>query len=136
MKTIINLFSLIILLVASTSLASCQSQLNAGIESGGITYLNASQFAEKAVKGKGIILDVRTPGEYFSGHISQAVNMDYYASDFESKLQKLDPGKEYYLYCASGNRSAKAAKILADKGFKKVYSLKNSGYSELRNFLN
>ena len=40
-----------------------------------------------------VILDVRTPEEYSEGHIEGAINNDYYADDFESKLDELDKAK-------------------------------------------
>jgi phage shock protein E len=131
MKAINLIFSLLFLVFTSASVASCQSQLNGGV-TGNVEHLNVAQFTEKLEKGKGIILDVRTPEEYAGGNVPGAANIDFYGSQFDAQLQKLDPAKEYYIYCASGNRSGKAARIMAEKGFKKVYSLSNGGYNDLR----
>ena len=37
-----------------------------------------------------VILDVRTPGEFSSGHIEDAVNMDYFSESFRDDLDELD----------------------------------------------
>lgn len=71
----------------------------------------------KASPDKVVILDVRTAGEYQSGHVKGAPNVDFY-SNFEQAIQKLPKEKEYYLYCASGRRSASATEIMRKHGFK------------------
>ncbi|MBT2558406.1 rhodanese-like domain-containing protein [Hymenobacter sp. ISL-91] len=77
-----------------------------------------------------VLLDVRTPEEYASGHLPGAANLDFRAPDLAARLQKLDPGKTYILYCASGNRSNKTALLLQEKGFKHVI---NAGaYKDLK----
>lgn len=64
-------------------------------------------------------LDVRTLAEYSEGHIAKTINInvmdDSFASMADSLLQKEKP---VALYCRSGKRSKKAAKILSDKGYK------------------
>ena len=71
-----------------------------------------------------MILDVRTPNEYASGHIPGAVNMDFYAPDFSQRLESLDKTRECFIYCASGNRSGQAMKIMQQAGFRRVVDLK------------
>ena len=44
-----------------------------------------------------VILDVRTPQEFQSGHIQGAINIDFYAPDFPQQLDKLDKSKVYVL---------------------------------------
>lgn len=68
----------------------------------------------------GVVLDVRSPEEFQSGHISNAVNMDYNAPDFTQNTEGLDKTKTYYVYCKVGGRSSKAADILRSKGFHAV----------------
>ncbi len=69
------------------------------------------------------LIDVRKPEEFSSGHIENAVNMNFYDSDFQSQLKSLDKTKEVYLYCRSGGRSGKTAKMMKDMGFEKIYDL-------------
>ena len=69
-------------------------------------------------------MDVRTPEEYSRGHISNALNIDYYATDFQEQLDKLPRDKEYLLYCRTGNRSGHTLKTMQEMGFRHVYNLR------------
>lgn len=71
----------------------------------------------------GVVLDVRTAGEFQGGHIEGAVNMDFMESNFSDKLASLDKEKTYFMHCASGGRSAKALNAMRDMGFVAVYEL-------------
>ncbi len=79
----------------------------------GKSFKEAYQKSENAV-----LMDVRTPEEYAGGSINDAENIDYYDSDFESKVLKLDKSKEYFIFCRSGNRSGKTCSLLEGHGFK------------------
>ncbi len=70
-----------------------------------------------------VILDVRTPQEFQAGHIKGAINIDFYAPDFPQKLDRLDKGKVYVVYCRSGNRSAKTVALMKQQGFRVVYEI-------------
>ncbi len=70
-----------------------------------------------------ILLDVRTPQEYASGHLEYAINIDYNSSTFKQSLTTFDKDKTYLLYCRTGNRSSNAFKIMKEMGFKKVYHM-------------
>ncbi len=78
---------------------------------------------ENAGNADFVIIDVRTAEEFAEGHIENAVNIDYYASTFESDIHALDKDKVYLIYCRSGNRSGKALDIMEDLGFQEVYDL-------------
>lgn len=70
------------------------------------------------------ILDVRTPEEWNEGYIQGAKLVTFPADDFAEKATKaLDPEKPVLVYCRGGGRSAKAAKLLRDAGFKDVREL-------------
>ena len=79
------------------------------------------------------LIDLRTPNEFSSGHIENAVNVDFFnQNNFKATFTKLDKKKPLYIYCRSGNRSSRAAKQLAGLGFEKIYDLKG-GYMKWRN---
>ncbi|MCU0368087.1 MAG: rhodanese-like domain-containing protein [Cyclobacteriaceae bacterium] len=69
------------------------------------------------------LLDVRTQSEYAQGHLAQATLMDFYSSDFQTRVAKLDKSKPVFVYCAVGGRSASAASMLSSMGFKEIYDL-------------
>lgn len=85
--------------------------------------LEPKPFAQTLSRTKGIVLDVRTPEEYAEGHLSQARNIDYKNDNFRQAVNKLDKTKPYFVYCKAGVRSAKAADIMKELGFKQVYTL-------------
>lgn len=70
-----------------------------------------------------VILDVRTADEYNSGHIANAINLDYYAPDFKLNVDKLDKNKQYLIYCRTGVRGTAATQIMITFGFKNVQNL-------------
>lgn len=108
----------ILYLASAILLISC-SNTNSQI----IENINASQFETLIKKQDGIILDVRTSEEFYSGHISDATNLDYYKNDFEEKLNIMRKDIPIYVYCRSGGRSKKAAGYMKNLGFSKVYNL-------------
>ena len=78
-----------------------------------------------------IVLDVRTPQEYNSGHLKNANNLDYNAPDFAAKLARLDKNKTYLVYCAVGGRSSKAAKLMQEQGFRQVFNV-SEGFTSMK----
>lgn len=70
-----------------------------------------------------VILDIRTPEEFAAGHLAGAINVDYYAADFETQLGELDLAVPYVMYCNSGNRSSNALPLMDSIGFEEVYEL-------------
>ena len=71
-----------------------------------------------------VILDVRTEAEYNEGSIPNAINMDIYEGQvFMENLETLDKSKNYYVYCRSGARSAKACEVMNNLGFDNAFNL-------------
>jgi phage shock protein E len=64
-----------------------------------------------------VIIDVRTPGEFASGHLEGALNIDVQSPDFAAQVSQLDPTQEYFIYCRSGNRSGQAISRMSNMGF-------------------
>lgn len=71
-----------------------------------------------------IIIDVRTPSEYASGHIENSKLLP--VQILADNIDLLNDLKEepILLYCQSGNRSTVAARILLDEGFSNIYNLR------------
>jgi rhodanese-related sulfurtransferase len=70
-----------------------------------------------------VVLDIRTPEEFAAGHLADAINVDYYAGDFEDRLADLNLDVPYVMYCNSGNRSSKALSVMDALGFEVVHEL-------------
>ena len=72
-----------------------------------------------------LLVDVRTPEEFRTGHLPEAVNMEL--DQLRENLDKLPRDKEIVLYCAIGLRAYLAYRILAQHGFTNLYSI-SGGY--------
>lgn len=71
-----------------------------------------------------VILDVRTEDEFNEGFIANAINIDIHrGQDFVKEIESLDKNKNYYVYCRSGMRSAKACEMMNQLGFENAYNL-------------
>lgn len=68
-----------------------------------------------------ILLDVRRPEETAIDRLDNSKTI-VFDDVFDTKLEGLEH-KPLFVYCASGKRSAKAAAILREKGYKDVYEL-------------
>jgi Rhodanese-related sulfurtransferase len=70
-----------------------------------------------------IILDVRSKGEYNSGHINGSKLMP--VSEIASRIGELEKfrGKPILVHCASGGRSPKAVNILLKNKFAPIYHM-------------
>lgn len=70
------------------------------------------------------LLDVRTPEEHDAGHIPGSKLLDIQqAQEFMSEIQSFDTSKNYYVYCRSGARSAKACQVMNQIGLENTYNL-------------
>ena len=108
------------------SLASCgqkQNEKSSDQDSASKISLISPEDLNKVNKDI-ILIDVRTPGEYASGHVENSVNIDFRASNFKELIGELDKNQDVYVYCKVGGRSGSAARMMEDMGFKKVYDLK------------
>ncbi len=86
--------------------------------------LSGNEFVEKySTTENAVMLDVRTPAEFASGHMATAFNLDYENQNFTDEVKKLDSSKTYFVYCRSGNRSGKAIAIMKAQGIKNIYDL-------------
>jgi rhodanese-related sulfurtransferase len=80
--------------------------------------ISPEEFKDRFGPGAAVI-DVRTPAEFAGGRVSGATNVNVMARDFGEQVEALGVDREQpvYLYCRSGGRSARAAKILRQRGY-------------------
>jgi molybdopterin/thiamine biosynthesis adenylyltransferase/rhodanese-related sulfurtransferase len=88
-----------------------------------ISEIDAPQARERIESGEPVVVDVREQSEWDEGHIPGAVHVP--RGSLESRIERLapDPTRPVVLYCSVGNRSAFAAKTLAELGYEDVVSL-------------
>ena len=67
-----------------------------------------------------IILDVRTEGEFNSGHIKDALLLPYDLIESQAEEMLPDKNAKILVYCRSGNRSAVGANSLLELGYTDV----------------
>jgi CRP-like cAMP-binding protein len=72
--------------------------------------------AAARVRGGALWLDVRYPSEYQYDKLPGAINVPL--AEVRNMFAVLDRSKEYVAYCQSGRRSAAAAFLFAQRGFK------------------
>lgn len=70
------------------------------------------------IKDGAAIIDVRTPGEFASGHVKGSINIPL--DSISSQTDKLKKYNQIIVCCRSGNRSGMAKRMLSAKGFKNV----------------
>ena len=82
------------------------------------TAVSPKEFQTLLRQGTYQLLDVRTAEEFKGGFIKGALQADWLKSkEFADRTSHLDKAKPVYIYCASGVRSADAAKLLRKKGY-------------------
>ncbi len=113
MISVKNIISTILLAVV---IVSCQAQTK--------TALTVEEFEKEISKENIQLLDVRTSGEFFTGHIKHALQADWNdKKEFERRIAFIDKAKPVYVYCLAGGRSASAAEKMRKMGYTNVYEL-------------
>lgn len=81
--------------------------------------VDVDEFAKAVSDTSYVVLDVRTSAEHAEGHIPGThFNIDVLEDSYtETVLKQIPKDKPVALYCRSGNRSKKAARILAENGY-------------------
>lgn len=88
---------------------------------GAVATIDVGDAFERQRKGARLV-DVRTPQEYRAGHPKGARNISPHQITSDSTGLKKDD--EVLVICASGHRSARAARQLAAKGFTNVSNVR------------
>ena len=89
-----------------------------------------AQFADASATH--LLIDVRTPTEFASGHIPGAINIP--VDQIASRLGEIPSDMPVIVYCQSGTRSGRASGILSQNGYDTIYDLggiinwRNAGY--------
>jgi len=81
---------------------------------------DAARAASTPWDSNALILDVRSPGEYASGHVDGAVNLplDRFVDNYATLAP--DKAQQIVLYCQSGARSGQAMQFMAQQGYSRV----------------
>lgn len=89
-----------------------------------LNNFSPDEFQEAMAKWpEAVVIDCRTAGEFNSGHLEGAQNIDYLDYDFLDKIEALDSEKTYLVYCRTGRRSVRTCMLLKNSGIEKAYNL-------------
>jgi len=69
-----------------------------------------------------LLIDVRTPGEFTTGHLTGAINIPYQGIVAALQERQIGLGQAIVVYCRSGNRSGIALQSLEKAGFTQVFN--------------
>lgn len=89
------------------------------------TELSTETAAQILQNTNPLILDVRTQQEFQQGYIEGANLLPVQV--LQQNIDKLEPYKDQdiLIYCATGNRSTVASRLLIEAGFRKIYNLRH-----------
>ncbi len=92
-----------------------------GYENASVAHAHEHWQQGKSAKIPFMLLDVRTLEEYAAGHVAGAKLIPVQV--LAEHLNEVPKDKQVYVYCHSGTRSARAAKLLAAHGFKNIENI-------------
>lgn len=94
-----------------------------------LTFLCLSLLSGFVSAKEAVWIDVRTPNEFASGHLEQAINIPH--ATIAQKIASIvkDKSAAIHLYCRSGNRAGVAKRILDGLGYTNVTN--EGGYRQL-----
>jgi phage shock protein E len=79
--------------------------------------------AQEHMKKGALVIDVRSSGEFRSGHLPSAINIPLGELESALPLRVRDKNQVLLLHCQSGMRSGIAAKKLKGMGYPNVFNL-------------
>ena len=86
--------------------------------------LSATEFSEYAKEVKYTIIDIRTGREFREGHISGAINIDFFENSFDQVVSAYRD-RPLLVYARSSAQSKQAMDKLRSLNFKEVYELED-----------
>ncbi len=107
-----------LMIVGGLLVAGPAIEANSGV--GRVTSQEAVQIINRQTA---LVLDVREPQEFQTGHIARAVNIPLGQVAARAQELKKYKDKPVIVVCASGARSARAASLLHKEGFTDVRNL-------------
>ena len=85
------------------------------------SVISPQDYQSRFASADHVLVDVRTPEEFASGHISGAVNIPL--DTISTRLSEIPQDRDVVLYCRSGNRSNQAWNLLNGEGYSRIYDL-------------
>ncbi|GAC1312852.1 MAG: rhodanese-like domain-containing protein [Mucilaginibacter sp.] len=86
---------------------------------------------ESVIQKGAFLVDVRTPGEFASGHVKGSVNIPL--DSIPAQLAKFKNKKNIIVYCQSGGRSSQAKSLLEKNGVENV--INGGGWTNVNQYV-
>ncbi len=83
-----------------------------------VQHATIDELRQAVANGSHLVIDVREPDEYASGHVPSAINMP--VGSLPQAAAALDHDAQILVICQSGHRSVTASKRLMKAGFTQV----------------
>lgn len=90
--------------------------------------------AQSYLKSGALVIDVRSPGEFATGHLSNAINIPLPEIETAVPRRVKDKNQVLLLHCQSGMRSGVASKKLKRLGYANTFNL--GSYSRAAHLVN
>jgi phage shock protein E len=94
-------------------------------------FNRSGQISAKAaaahLKSGALVIDVRSPGEFSSGHLTNAINLPLDEIETALPQRVKDKNQVLLLHCASGMRSGMAKSKLNGMGYTNAFNLGSYG---------
>jgi phage shock protein E len=95
-----------------------------------VRNVDAATFKKLVDEKRAVLIDLRTTDEITKkGMIKGAIQIDFFAPNSATEIEKLDRNKPYLIYCAGGGRSDECGALMEKLGFKNVVNLEK-GYDD------
>lgn len=85
------------------------------------SVISPQDYQSRFASADHLLIDVRTPEEFNSGHIAGAINIPL--DTISSRMGEIPTDRDVVLYCRSGNRSNQARQLLNGQGYTRIYDL-------------
>lgn len=121
------LITLVLLAVVIVGVVAAVSNMNSTSETPStqttqtLESISPQAYQSEIASADHVLIDVRTPEEFASGHIAGAVNIPI--DTLSGRLSEVPNDAPVVVYCRTGNRSAQAAQILKDADYSTIYDL-------------
>lgn len=86
---------------------------------------------ESVIQQGAFLVDVRTPGEFASGHVKGSVNIPL--DSIPAQLAKFKNKKNIIVFCQSGGRSSQAKSLLEKNGVENV--INGGGWTNVNQYV-
>src|SRR6185369_17760089 len=94
-----------------------------------MSFLSADK-VRQFLRDGALVVDVRNPGEFSSGHVPNAINIPLGDLSARASDRLRDKNQVLLLHCLSGTRSGIAGRQLKHMGYRNVFNLGSYGRAE------